>query len=77
MKRFFSIETLNKEILELWKQPKTPKPDINKLTQEMLKDPQYKDKVWIPFTAQQVAEHLSNYRNIKEIKDNETNGNGC
>jgi len=69
------IEILNNKIKEYWKQPPRPKLDINKLTEEMLKDPQYKDKVWIPLTNIQVAEHFDKINKCRlGIKDN---GNGC
>ena len=80
MRRFFSVDALNKDIQAYWKLPRYKAPtkaELARLTEEMLKDPQYKGKVWVPFTALQVAEHLSNYRNVKDKTENETNGNGC
>ena len=66
---------LNRDILKYWKSPPTPRPNIKKLTEEMLKDPQYKDKVWIPWTNTQVAEHLDKVNKYRlGIKES---GNGC
>lgn len=64
------VKLLNESYVKLWKEPKYIKPDIHKLTQEMLKDPKYKDKVWKPWTAEQVANHLNNYNNIESNKSN-------
>ena len=57
-----AIDMLNKKIMEYWKQPRHPKPDIHKLYLEMKDDPIWKDKVWHPMSAESVAKHLQECR---------------
>lgn len=42
------VKKLNENILQMWKQPKTVKPDVYKLYLEMKDSPEWKGKVWHP-----------------------------